>query len=240
MTTPGTTSGTYQFSLDNFGIVIEAYDRIGLRPPDLGRHHLISARTSLNLEMQSISNRGFNLWELATGTIALVAGQGVYTLPTTLVDLTAMWYTTVDTSGGPNSTDRIMLPLTRDQYSMLSQKYALGTPLQYWFQRLQVPQVTLWQPPSAGAPDYVCNWYGVQRLQDAGLASGETPDIVYRGLDALCALMAVRLARKFRPEPQLLASLKEEAAEAFGLFAANDQEGGPMIMQPNISGYARI
>lgn len=238
MTTPGQSSGTTTFTLSNSAIVTEAFDRIGVRLAQLDRHHLVSARVSLNLELQSWSNRGINLWKMTSGTISLVAGTATYTLPTSLVTLTEMWFTTVDMTGGANSTDRFMVPITREEYAMIPTKTETGSPMQYWFQRLLVPQVTMWQPPAEGAPNYVVNWFGLSRIGDAGISGGETPDIVYRGLDALCAGLAKRLASKFAP--QRLQEKAAEFTEAWNLFAMNDQETGPTIIVPNVAGYWRI
>ena len=243
MTTPGSISGTFAFALSNAQIVIEAFDRIGFEPAKLTRHHMTSAWNSLNLELSSWDLKGFSLWKLTSGTINLVAGQGSqtspYALPANLVTLTDVWYTTVDiTGGGVNNTDRLMTPLTREQYAAISNKNTLGTPMQYWFQRLATPQLVLWQVPSAGAPNYVINWFGLQQIQDAGIGSGETPDVLLRGLDALIAGLTRRLAEKFAP-----ARLKEKAElanEAWAIFATDDQEAGPLVVRPNLGDYGRI
>lgn len=239
VTTPGTSSGAYTFTMTNAGIVEEAFDRIQIRPAALTRHHLISARTSLNLELQRWSNLGINLFKIISGTIELVTGQATYTLQTDLVTLTEVYFTTVNGNGSGYNSDRILSPVTRTQYAMIPNKLQPGTPTQFWFERLATPQITLWQPPFQGAPSYVVNWYGLQRIQDAGLGSAETPDIVYRALDALCAALAARLAVKFSP-PQVQQMRKAEAMEAWNDFATNDQELGPMIIQPNLSGYSRM
>ncbi len=239
MATPGQSSGTYTFQLDNAGIVIEAFDRIQMRPASLDRHHFISARTSLNLELQRWSNLGINLFKMISGTINLIAGQATYALQTDLVTLTEVYYTTVNGNGSGYNNDRTLSPITRTQYSMIPNKLQPGQPTQYWFQRLATPEITLWQPPAVGAPSYVVNWYGLQRIQDAGLGSAETPDIVYRAIDALCAALAHRLAVKFSPPPVVQAR-KAEAMEAWDDFATNDQELGPLIVAPNLSGYGRM
>jgi hypothetical protein len=235
-----TTSGTTDFTLANGQIVTEAFDRLGMMPPSLTRHHFTSARTSLNLELQDWSNRGVNLWKVSEGTINLVAGTKTYTLPTSLVALTDFRYVTVDLTGGTNTTDRLIVPFNRDDYAAIAMKDQQGAPTAYWFQRLLTPQVTLWQVPATGqgAPGYLCKWYGVSRIQDAGLGGGETPDLVYRGLDALCAGLTARLAEKF--VPARLQEKKALATEAWAKFAVNDQEDGNVVMRPNFSAYGRI
>lgn len=238
MTTPGTTSGSYTFGIANDQVVLEAFDRINLRPTQLDRHHFNSARTSLNLELVRWSSRGINLWKMTSGTITLVPGQSTYLLPTSLIAVTEMWLRTVDTTGKGNDTDRFLAPITREQYAMIPTKNLSGTPSQYWFQRVLPPQVTFWSPPLLGSPALVCNWFGMLQIQDAGIGGGETPDIHYQGFDALCAGLALRLARKFAP--QLAEALAMEAKAAWDDFAANDQEAGSIIIRPNLAGYGRI
>jgi len=243
MATPGQSSGTQTFFLDNTEIVMEAFDRIQVRPSEITRHHLISARRSLNLELQRWSNLGINLWEVVTATLNLVIGQATYTLPQNLVTIMEMYYSTVNGNGAGINFDRIMVPITRTQYAMLPNKLQQGIPTQYWLERLEQPVVTLWETPAIGSPQYVVNYNYLQRIDDAGLASGETPDIVYRGLDALCAALSARLAGKFAPiqiRSQVMQSAKAEAQEAWNDFVTNDQEDGPLIMQPNVGGYGRM
>ena len=61
---------------------------------------------------------------------------------------------------------------------------------------------------------------------------------VRRGLDALCAKMAMRLAEKFRPE--LLKDKAALAMDAWAKMQRRDQEPGPIYFQPRVSVYGRI
>jgi len=238
-------SGTYNFAMANTSVVLEAFDRIQKPPPVLTRHMLVSARNSLNLELAAWSNAGMNFWETTGGTINLAVGTGTYTLPTNLVTMTELWYSTVNGGGTGVNNDRIMVPITRTQYSMIVNKNQQGIPTQYWFQMLETPQVTIWEVPFVGAPNYVLEWYGMQRVQDANLAGGETPDIPYRAIDALCARMALRLCEKFGPvNPQarqaMMMEKKAAADEAWELLMRRDQEPGPMTINANIAAYGKM
>lgn len=245
MATPGQSSGTYNFALSNAELIFEAFDRCRIRPSAITRHHMMSARNSINLELISwdIKN-GPNLWKIVgPTTINLVQGQLTYTLPANLVMLTELWYTAVNANGAGYNSDRIMVPLTRTQYAMLPNKSQPGTPTQFWYQQLTTPQLTIWQPAQNPAPNYVLNYYGLQRIQDANLGSGETPDVVYRGLEALCSGLALRLADKFMDTSlmeMLYPRLEKQAETAWNSFASQDQEQGPTIVQPNIAGYGKI
>jgi len=211
----------------------------------VNRHMLMSARTSLSLEFIQWENDGWNFWKTVSGTVSLVAGQAVYTLPTNLVTLSEVYYSTVNGGGAGINSDRIMLPMTRDDYAQVVNKLQTGTPTQYWFEMLTTPQITVWQVPATGAPSYVLNWYGLQQMQDAGISGGETPDIPRRATEALCAKMALRLCEKFGPKnPQARTAMLQEkkllADDAYAKMERRDQEPGPIRIQPNISGYGRM
>ena len=82
-----TTSGTYNAFLNNGDLVLEAFDRCEIRGPDITRQRLISARRSLNLELQTWANRGVNLWKVVLLTVPLVQGVATYTLPATTISM---------------------------------------------------------------------------------------------------------------------------------------------------------
>lgn len=238
-------SGTYNFSLSNTSILFEAFDRIGIRPHQVERHHIISARNSLNLELIDWEDAGFNAWKLDSGTIPLVVNQGVYTLPANLVTLTELWYSGVNQNGAGVNIDRILIPITRTQYAAITNKLQQGIPTQFWFQMLDIPQITIWEVPFTGAPSYVLNWYGLQQMQDAGFGGGETPDVPRRATECLCARMAKRLCEKFGPaNPQARQMMMQEktllAQEQWEKMTRRDQEPGPISIYPNVSAYARM
>lgn len=186
---------------------------------------------------------GPNLWRITSGTINLVQGQLDYTMPANLVTMTEMYYTTVNGNGAGYNSDRIMVPINRTQYAMIPNKAQPGIPTQFWFQYVNPPQVTIWQPAFSPAPNYVLNWYGLARIEDANLGSGETPDVLFRGLEALCAEMALRLAETWLDMSlwdRLYPALQKRASMAWDNFASIDQEQGPMIIQPNLAGYGQI
>ena len=238
-------SGTYTLSLPNASIITEAFDRIQVPPTAITRHHLMSARTSLNLELIDWENDGFNFWKTISGTVSLVANQAVYTLPANLVILTELWYSVVNGGGAGINQDRIMSPMTREEYAEIPNKLQPGTPTRYWFEMLTPPQITVWSPPAVGAPSYVFNWYGLQQMQDANLPGGETPDAPRRAWNALCARMALRLCEKFGPKNTqeriaLMSEKKILADDAYAKFTHRDQEPGNARIMPNLSGYRRM
>lgn len=82
-----TTSGTYNFNPANADVVLEAFDRCEVRPAAITGEHMISAKRSLNLELQRWSNLGINLWAVDLITQTLQQGVTTYTLPQETVSL---------------------------------------------------------------------------------------------------------------------------------------------------------
>ena len=237
---PGSTSGTYDFALSNGSMVFEAFDRIGRRPAQVDRHMMFSARDSLNLLMIELTNAGAPLWEITSGTVSLVVGQANYDMPVNLVTVTEVWYSQPNGLGSGVNLDRIMTPITRTQYAALSNKLQQGVPTTFWYQMQAQPVLTIWEVPQSGAgsPTYNIQWYGLSRVQDADLGSGQNPNIVYRALDAVCAGLALRLAEKFAPARY--AEKKAIYQEALYNMETRDQEKGNTQILPPIGLYARL
>lgn len=236
--TPGQSSGTFNFLLTNGSVIVEAFDRLQIRPTDIDRHMMVSARTSMNLEFVEWEDAGFNFWKTASGSIDLVVGQPTYTLPTNLVTLEEMWVSTVDANGTGVDQDRILVPITRTAYAALTNKMQRGIVSQFWFQMLTIPQVTLWQVPAIGAPTAVLRWYGLQQMEDASVAGGEAPNVPRRAYEALICGMTRRLAEKFAPA-QYDAKLKIFEG-AWERMTRRDQEPGPISYVSNVGVYGHM
>lgn len=71
----------FQFNKDLVSdIILDAYERIGLSAEGITPAHIESAKRSANLLLSDWSNRGFNLWSLATRCISLYKNQRTYPL----------------------------------------------------------------------------------------------------------------------------------------------------------------
>lgn len=241
-------SGTYNFSLTNSDIVIEAFDRCRVRSTALTRNHLISARRSLNLELQKYVISGVALWEvvpftfqLQTGVAVYTAGTGVTNIPLNTVTMLDVYFSLINGGGAGVNIDRILLPMSRTDYAQFSNKLQPGQPTMYWYEKLGSPQMTIFQPPTAANayPNAQISGYAMLRCQDANLGSAETPDIVYRGLDALCAGLATRLALKYVDDAELRAEIKQEAKDAWELFSDDDREDVNISILP-AQGYFEV
>lgn len=82
-----TSSGTYNFQLDNADIILEAFDRCEIRPPAITGTQMVSAKRSLNLELQRWANLGVNLWAVELITINMLQGATTYQLPLEVVSM---------------------------------------------------------------------------------------------------------------------------------------------------------
>lgn len=76
-----TSTGTSSFSAPAVDFALEAFSRIGLRPPAVLNEHLVSARMSCNLLQSTWANRGCNLWKVDLQSIPLVQGITTYSIP---------------------------------------------------------------------------------------------------------------------------------------------------------------
>lgn len=229
-----TTSGTYTFNPSLGELTLYAYNLIGLRNTSLVQEHFESARMATNLLLASWSNRGVNLWAVDLITTPLVAGQSTYNVNgNTVVILDA--YVVID-NGNADPIDRIILPISRTEYASYPNKEQQGFTTTYWFDRLIAPTVTLWPVPDGTSAQYL-KYYRVKRLQDANLQSGENVEIPYLWMDAFAFGLAVRLAQTWAP--QMLASIKPFADEAYQIAADQNVETAQQYISPMISGYFR-
>jgi hypothetical protein len=240
-----TTSGTYQWSPSIADLFLESFARIGVQPPNVTRAHVAHARRSTNLLSVAWTNRGINLWAIDLQTINLLPGIATYPVPPETMTVLDVYYSQVNGAGAGLNADRIMTPMSRDDYAEIPNKLQPGAPTRYWFEKLADSNgnITIWQPPLAeqASPNFVVNYYRFRRMQDAVPTMGQTPDIHYRFLDVFAAELAVRLAEKFKPE--LIAQpgnrLERAAAQAWQEASETDREDTPISIMPMLGGYGR-
>lgn len=205
-----------------------------MRPAELTRENMKSAIRSLNLGLQTFGNRGLSLWEIALNSITLVQGTSVYSLPTNIVNVLDVY---IETSpGGGTPIDRILLPISRSDYASYPNKTDQAPPTVYWFDRINAPTMTVWQPPD-GAETYTLKYYTMLRVQDAAATMGQTVDIPYLFLEALCSDLAARLAQKYAPAR--FQEMKQEAGAQFIEAATENREYVQTFITPDLSGYYR-
>lgn len=226
-------SGTYTFALSNADVLIEAFGRCGVRRTAFLAEHMQDGVRAINLAMVTFSNKQPNLWTSEEQTIELEEGEITYELPARSVMILSCF---IRTGSGTTQQDRICWPISQYDYASLPNKNAQGFPSQYWFNRQIDPEISFYLAPDED-DTYTAHLQIVRQIQDANLPSGETPDIPYRWIDALCAETAYRLSRTYAPDKEQLR--KADAAEAWAIAATQDVENVPLSIAPALGGYYR-
>ncbi len=230
-----TSSGTYLFSPSNGELVLAAFERIQVRAPEIRQEHMQSARRELNFLFSEWSNFSPNLWKVIRTQTTLTQGTAVYSVPSsTIMILDA---SIVLNFGTAQESRRYITPISRTEYLTFANQQTQAPPTCYWFDRLIDPTVTFWPVPDGNGP-YTFDFYSCLQMEDANLASGETPNVPYRWFDAIVAGMAHRLSRIYAPTLEALR--KADAKEAWQIAAAQDTEAVNVSVSPMLSGYYRM
>ena len=246
-----TTSGSYNYNPSLGEIVIYAYNQIGIRATSLVQEHMTAARMATNMMLANFSNRGVNLWKVDLVTVPLVQGISTYAVdPSTVVILDA--YLSIDNGSG-NPIDRIILPVSRTEYSSYPNKQQQGFTTTYWFDRLTSPtdmvgpgdsevppvsgpQVTLWPVPDGVSAQYL-KYYRLVQNQTSNYSNGQTVDIPFLWMEAFADGLAYRLAKIWNP--QMAVALKAVADESYQIAAAQNVETASYFISPQLAGYFR-
>jgi hypothetical protein len=238
-----TTSGTYNFNPSLGEVVLNAFARCGVRRTALLQEHMEDARFEANLMFSDWANKGVNLWKVDRQSIPLVQGVTTYYAATPSVNWaadsqrTVMVLDAVITTGtGQSQFDRVIMPISRTEYSQTPNKNLQAPPTVFWFDRLIQPTLTVWPVPDQ-SDYYTLNFYRVIQIQDAELSNGQTLDIPYRWLDALCAGLAARLGAIYSPDRTPV--LEAKAEQAYITASTQDTENVPLYVMPGLSGYYR-
>ncbi len=228
-----TTSGTYAYSPSMGELTMYAFNLCGIRGTELVQEHMESARMASNLLLGRWASQGVNLWKVELLSIPLVQGTSAYSVPSNVIVMLDTYVTTTDSSG--NSIDRLILPISRTEYSSYPNKEQQGFPTTYWMDRLLSPTVTLWPVPDGS--ETTLNYYAVQQIQDANFSSGQTLDLPLYFLEAFAYGLAQRLATIWAPDRAV--GLKTLADEAYQIAAMQNVETAAFYVSPTISGYFR-
>lgn len=228
-----TTSGATTFAPTAGDFILNAFDRIGVRPTAIEQTQMQRAIMELNLALVRMDTMpGQNQWSIQQGSVSLTQGTATYNLPasTRMIFSCFIRYSTSPTL------DRYMFPISRDEYAAISTKTTQGFPSQYFLDRQSTPTVTFYLVPD-GAATYTFYYYAANQIQDAAVANGQNLQLPYRMLDAITADLAHRLARIYRPE--LEDRRKMDRDEAWSIAATEDTEWVPMAITPALGGYYR-
>jgi hypothetical protein len=213
------TSGTASWNPDITEIAEEAFERCGAELRS--GYDLRTTRRSLNLLFADWANRGINLWTVDQGSIPLVAGTAIYSLPADTVDLLDH----VIRTGAGNAATQADLTVTRiaePVYSSIPNKLTQARPIQVWVQRLNTPQVVLWPVPDDSQP-YTFVYWRLRRIQDAGTGV-TTVDMPFRFLPAMIAGLAYYLSMKIPGALERMGALKQQYDEAWDNASYEDRD----------------
>ena len=215
------TSGTTTFELDVSDTIEEAYERIGLEVRS--GYQAKTARRSLNLLLQSLSNKQINLWKLTLTSQTLTQGTASYTLAADIIDIDSVVLRR-------DSIDTQMHRLSRFEYQSRPDKTSQGRPSQFWLDRQTTPILYVYPAPE-NSTDAV-RFYAMERIEDIS-TSQNTIDVPSRFSEAITAGLAYRLALKFKPEmvPLVKAIYDEELIAALD----EDRERVPFKVRPKIA-----
>ena len=215
------TSGTSAFNLDLIEIVEEAYEQAGLELRS--GYDLKTARRSLNLLALDWANRGYNLWTVEQGAIALLTGISQYLLPADTIDL-------LESVIRKDGIDIAITRVGMATYATIPKKATQGRPVQLWVDRQTTPRIVVWPVPADDT--YSLIYWRMRRIQDSGTSGELTFDIPQRFLPCLVAGLAYKIATK-RPEAESrLERLKADYEEAWNIASTEDRERVTMRIVP--------
>ena len=229
-----TTSGTSGFNLDLNDIIEEAFERCGVEVRTGYEHR--TARRSLNLLTIEWANRGINLWTIEQGSIPMVQGQIVYTLPEGTIDLLDQ---VIRTQSGVNQTDINISRISVSTYATIPNKNTQGRPIQVWIDRqsgateptgVAAPEIYVWPTPDQ-SNFYTCVYWRLRRIQDAGTGTS-TQDIPFRMLTCLVAGLAYYLSLKIPEAANRIEMLKMAYEEQWLLASSEDREKASLRLAP--------
>lgn len=233
-----TTSGTSTFNLSILDAVEESFERCGAEIRS--GYDLRTARRSLNLMFAEWANRGYNLWTVQEGSIALTQGTITYNLPVDTVDLVDQ---VIRTQTGTTQTDINISRISLDTYATIPNKNTQGRPIQVWINRqsgatnpttgVAYPTINVWPAPDQ-SNYYTFVYWRLRRIQDAGNGA-DTQDIPFRFLPALVAGLAYHLSLKIPDALPRVEMLKAMYDEQFQLAADEDREKAPLRIAPRVS-----
>ena len=203
-------------------------------------YSLRTARRSLNLMFASWANKGYNLWTVEQGSIALTQGTITYNLPVDTVDLVDQ---VIRTQTGTTQTDINISRISLDTYATIPNKNTQGRPIQVWINRqsgatnpttgVAYPTINVWPAPDQ-SNYYTFVYWRLRRIQDAGNGAN-TQDIPFRFLPALVAGLAYHLSLKIPDALPRVEMLKAMYDEQFQLAADEDREKAPLRIAPRVS-----
>lgn len=227
------TSGQTNFNPSAGDFILNAFDRISVRPTEIEQTQMQRAIMELNLALVRFNTMpGQNQFTIQQASIPLVQGTATYSLPAT----TRMIFSCFIRYSTNPILDRYMYPISRDEYAAISTKTTQGFPSQYFLDRQISPTITFYLIPD-GAFSYTFFYWAANQIQDAAVLNGQNLQLPLRFFDAITADLAHRLSRIYRPEQEQVRKVDRD--EAWSIAAAEDTEWVPLYVTPALGGYYR-
>lgn len=224
------TSGTYNWNPPLGALTVYAYQLCGVKPSELLQEHMDVARMASNLLLSRWSAQGVNLWRVDLISTPVIQGVSTYDVNANVVNILDAYIRT--TTGGVD-TDRVIMPVSRSEYSAYPNKQQQGFPTTFWLDRLLSPTLTLWPVPDGSQTSV--NYYALIQIEDATLQGAKQVDIPYYFMEAFSFALAARLAAIWAPDRAV--SLKAMADEAYQIAASQNIENSSFYVSPQIGGY---
>jgi hypothetical protein len=202
-------------------------------------NHGLFAGQPFNIQVQTLVS---DVVLFGTYTVQSVLGMNQFTITgpnpalitTTVAENGGLFQIAGQTTTG-QPTDRLLYPISRNDYAAIPNKSQQGTVTTFWYNRqTPVSQLVLWQLPTNSGPQTL-QVYVTNRLQDVSLQTGATVDMPYRFTEAFTAGIAARFAQKFAPA--LFPVMKAEAMAQWKEAEDFDSERVPLYLGIDATGY---
>jgi hypothetical protein len=214
------TSGTTTWELDVADMMEESFERIGIELRT--SYQAKSARRSLNLLLQDLSNRQINLWKVAEVSVTMIQGTTVYPLSDAVLDAE----TAVLRRSGH---DLRMNRLGRSTYETRPNKTTQSRPSQYYINRVRPVELKVYPAPENSTDVVILQT--TTRIEDVTMLT-ETIDAPVRLQPAMISGLTYYLSLKFKPEmAQMNKGIFEEE---LGRALEEDRERATLRLTPAI------
>jgi len=139
--------------------------------------------------------------------------------------------------GDAGTIDRIIVPISRSDYTAIANKSMPGFPTSFWYDKLLQPTMYIWPVPTNFIPAGL-QYYVMKRPQDAVLANGTQVQIPYEFYDYYCWGLAERLAFIYAPDKLSLIGPRKQSAWLRAMQAST--ENVPINIDAMTNSYFRI
>jgi len=235
-------SNSFDFSINRNQVIAGALRKLGVisqgQTPDSDQ--ITDASEALNTLVKAWQAEGLPLWAIKTFSFTPVSGTTSYSVGTGLTVNTAeplkiyqMYYR--------NNTSEIDIPinpLTQQQYHFLSSKLQEGTPVQFYYERLNgYGNIHLFLTPDTTFASNNTIYFLYQRPFSDFDSSTDTPDFPQEWIRALIYGLADEMSLDYGIPEKTQDRLKSRAAEYKEEALGFTQEEGSIFFSPTLNYY---